>query len=88
VRNPRLFRPFLTYVVIMAAARRQDPSRFEWRQPPYEYERVRLPIDILYGDDALRESLDQGSLPRRLIPVWTAEIAAFKRRRQRFLLYG
>ena len=87
VRNPRLFRPFLTYVVLIAVARRQDPSRFEWRHPPYEYEKTKLPIDILYGDDGLRLSLEQGALPRRLLPVWTAEIAAFKRRRQRFLLY-
>jgi len=87
VRNPRLFRPFLTYVVILAVARRQAPSRFQWRQPPYEYERLKLPIDILYGDDALRLALDQGQPPRRLVPVWTAEVAAFRRRRQRFLLY-
>ena len=27
----------------------QDPARFAWRQPPYEYEHDKEPIDILYG---------------------------------------
>ena len=30
------------------------PPRFAWRQPPYEYEHDKWPIDILYGSDRLR----------------------------------
>ena len=33
---------------------------FAWRQPPYEYETVKLPIDILSGGTALREAIDAG----------------------------
>ena len=31
--------------------RRTNPSKFAWRQPPYEYEHDKMPIDILAGSD-------------------------------------
>ena len=48
-----------------AAFRAGDPSRFEWRQPPYEYEHEKPPIDILAGSADLREQIDAGVPARR-----------------------
>ena len=33
---------------------RKRPAQTLWRDPPYEYEHVKPPIDILYGSDRLR----------------------------------
>ena len=41
--------------------RREDPARFAWREPPYEYEHDKEPIDILYGSDCLRRTLDESA---------------------------
>ena len=49
----------------MAEFRRQDPARFAWREPPYEYEHEKQPIDILYGSDRLRSTLDARRRRRR-----------------------
>jgi len=87
VRNRKLFNPFLTYLTLIQVARKQNPKRFEWRQPPYEYEREKLPFDILCGTDEIRQMIESGRLIRQLVPIWTAQIGAFKKRRQRFLLY-
>ena len=44
------FRPVLAGVARHGRVPPQrDPSRFAWRQPPYEYEHDRMPIDILAG---------------------------------------
>src|SRR5690606_18726450 len=43
------FRPVRAAVELIDEFHRQDPSRFEWREPPYEYEHEKMPIDILYG---------------------------------------
>jgi uncharacterized protein YbbC (DUF1343 family) len=43
------FRPFLTGVEIIQCIRKFYPERFQWKQPPYEYEWNRLPIEILIG---------------------------------------
>jgi uncharacterized protein YbbC (DUF1343 family) len=81
------FDAFLAYVLLIHHARRQDPRSFAWREPPYEYERRKRPIDILCGTDRVRLTMDAGLSPRRLAAVWKKERAAFVRRRTRYLLY-
>jgi uncharacterized protein YbbC (DUF1343 family) len=87
VLDRRRFPAFLTYLLLIQHARRQDPARFAWRDPPYEYEHVRLPIDILCGTDRIRKAIEAGVSPRRLVPGWRKERAAFRGRRARHLLY-
>ena len=87
VLDRRRFPAFLTYLLLIQHARRQDPARFAWRDPPYEYEHVRLPIDILCGTDRVRKAIEAGVPPKRLVPGWRRELAAFRRRRARHLLY-
>ena len=43
------FKPFLTGVEIIKRIRELYPEQFQWKQPPYEYEWNRLPIEILIG---------------------------------------
>ena len=87
VRDRRRFTSYLTYLLLIFHARRQDPARFAWRDPPYEYEHVKRPIDILFGSDEFRRSTDQGNSPRRLAARWKAGLARFRRRRAQYLLY-
>ena len=49
----------------IAAFRAADPDRFSWRDPPYEYEHDKMPIDILAGSSELREQIDAGRAGRR-----------------------
>jgi uncharacterized protein YbbC (DUF1343 family) len=81
------FSAFLTYLLLIHHARKQNPGRFGWREPPYEYEYVKPPIDILCGTDRVRTTIDAGLSPRRLARGWTSEREAFEVRRQRHLLY-
>jgi len=81
------FPAFLTYLLLVHHARRQDPSRFAWRQPPYEYETVRRPFDILCGGERERRAIEAGVSPRRLQPAWRRELRGFRRRREKYLLY-
>jgi uncharacterized protein YbbC (DUF1343 family) len=87
VRDRRRFPAYLAYLLLIFHARRQDPHRFAWRKPPYEYERVKLPIDILCGTDRVRRAIERGASPRALEPSWREDVAAFRRSRRRFLLY-
>ena len=81
------FPAFLTYLLLIHHARKQNPRRFAWREPPYEYEYVKPPIDILCGTDNIRETIDAGRSPRRLARGWTRQLQAFRDRRKRYLLY-
>ncbi|HWX15053.1 MAG TPA: DUF1343 domain-containing protein [Chthoniobacterales bacterium] len=43
------FLPFKTGVEIIKCIRQIYPDQFQWKQPPYEYEFEKLPIEILLG---------------------------------------
>lgn len=87
VTDRRRFASYLTYLLLIFHARRQDPARFGWRDPPYEYEYVKRPIDILYGSDQFRRAAEQGISPRRLAGTWKTSLDRFRRRRAPHLLY-
>ena len=49
VINRDVFRPFQTGTEVIKRIRELYPGRFQWKQPPYEYEWKRLPIEVLIG---------------------------------------
>ncbi len=57
---------------------RHWPKQFAWRQPPYEYETVKLPIDILSGGMDLREAIDAGLTPESLERVTAIDISQWE----------
>lgn len=61
VTDPRHVRSMRTTLALFDGARRQAPTAFKWLPPPYEYELVKPPIDILFGSDRLRRRLDSSS---------------------------
>jgi uncharacterized protein YbbC (DUF1343 family) len=81
------FRPVLTALALLEELRRTAPDRFAWREPPYEYEYEKAPIDILYGSDALRRELEAGVGVREIAAGWEPGMAAFEPIRRRFLMY-
>ena len=87
VTDRAVFRPVGTAVSLLAEFRRASPAHFAWRQPPYEYEYQKMPIDILAGSDALRRQIEAGLAGREIAAGWTAEVEAFLEVRRRFLLY-
>ena len=87
VTDRRSFRPVRTAIELIEGFRREAPDRFAWREPPYEYEHEKEPIDILYGSDRLRTALDGGLGTDALLASWLGEEDAFRRQREPFLLY-
>lgn len=87
VTDRRRFRPVLTAVALLAEFCRLEPDKFAWREPPYEYETEKMPIDILYGSDDLRKQLDAGVPAREIAAGWDADVRRFEEARARCLLY-
>jgi uncharacterized protein YbbC (DUF1343 family) len=81
------FQPVRAAVELIDEFRRQHPSAFAWRQPPYEYEHDKWPIDILYGSDRLRTTIDSGGAISRLIASWREDEDAFRKTREKYLMY-
>jgi uncharacterized protein YbbC (DUF1343 family) len=78
---------WMTYLTLIEIARRQDRKRFAWRDPPYEYETEKLPIDILCGTDSVRKHIEAERSVARLAQGFTAAAHAFSITRKPSLLY-
>jgi uncharacterized protein YbbC (DUF1343 family) len=78
--DPREFDAIRTAVTMMVAARRlYGASVFAWRPDNY--------IDKLSGSARLRQLVDAGAGADDVVGAWQAELAAFDRLRERYLLY-
>jgi len=87
VNDQARFKPYLTGLALIATARRLYPNAFAWRKPPYEFERKRLPIDLLLGSARVRRQLERGVPLSEIEASWRGELAAFRGARRKFLLY-
>jgi len=87
VTDRRAFRPVLVGAALIGAFHRAQPDTPIWRQPPYEYEHDKLPIDILAGSPRFREQIEAGEPGTRMADSWRGDEDAFRALRAPFLLY-
>jgi uncharacterized protein YbbC (DUF1343 family) len=87
VTDRRALKPLRLAVEMLDEFHREAPSQAIWRDPPYEYEPVKPPIDILYGSDRLRRGIDDGLPVASIVSGWPREEEAFRRVREKYLLY-
>jgi uncharacterized protein YbbC (DUF1343 family) len=88
VTHRERFKPFKTGVAILKAVHDLYPEHFSWRQPPYEYETEKLPIDILAGTDKLRKDIEKREKLDRMEDWWQEECFQFNKViRKKYLIY-
>ncbi len=81
------FEPVLCFVAIMQTARLQAGDAFQWNPPPYEYEYIKLPIDILAGNKWLRQAIDSLTPLPDIGDRFRSECDSFEPERQQWMLY-
>jgi len=87
VTDREKFKPFKTGVAILKAIHNTWPRDFAWKQPPYEYEEVKMPIDILAGTDRLRTDIESWKELNEMESWWKEETKTFEKIRKHYLIY-
>jgi uncharacterized protein YbbC (DUF1343 family) len=87
VTDRATYRPVLAATAMLREFHAADPARFAWRDPPYEYEHDKMPIDILAGTPDYREAIERGDDPREIASSWEPGVARFEALRSGVLLY-
>ena len=87
VSDREAYEPYLTGIAVLSVARNLYPDAFAWRQPPYEYEYNRLPIEILCGGRNIPDSIWCGASLDFIRRSWENDVNAFFTRREPYLLY-
>jgi uncharacterized protein YbbC (DUF1343 family) len=87
ITNRNTFRPLLTALTILGQIIRDNENDFAWKPPPYEYEFVKLPFDIITGADSVRKNLVSGFTQQQLVGHCETGIEKFAEKREQYLLY-
>lgn len=87
VTDLNVFRPYRTSLALLSAMLHLYPDDFSYKDPPYEYEFNRLPIDLILGDQAIRLSLEAGADVQEVERMWQDDLRHFTEKRIGVLLY-
>ncbi len=87
VIDPEIFRPYRTGIALFQALFYLYPDDFSYKEPPYEYEFDRLPIDLILGDREVRVAVEEGVDILELERSWEREILEFKELCRSVFLY-
>jgi uncharacterized protein YbbC (DUF1343 family) len=87
VTDRAAFRPYLTGVAFLRAARALGGDAFAWRTRAYEFV-DRIPaIDLLCGSAEVRDGIDAGAELADLAATWRTAEDAFRAERAPHLIY-
>lgn len=87
VTEPRTFLPYRTSLALLQAFMCCYPAQFALKDPPYEYEFIQNPLDLILGDSTLRHHLATGADIQELELGWQQGLADFSEMRQKYFLY-
>lgn len=87
VNDLNRFKPYRTSLCLLQACLLLYQEGFEYKQPPYEYEFNKLPMDLILGDQVLRKQLEAAVGIEEIEDTWQTELLEFKEIRKEYLLY-
>ena len=87
ISDPDEYRPYQTSLRLLQAVILTHRKAFKWKQPPYEYETKRLPIDLIIGSREIRERLENLESIDKIIDSWRIELKEFAEISRGFYLY-
>ncbi len=87
VMNPLRYRPYKTTLHLLKTIIAAHHEDFKWKQPPYEYEYERLPIDLIIGNRSIRERLENLEPINSIEASWQDELDQFKKISRKFHIY-
>lgn len=81
---PETFRPYTLSLALLREVLRVHRADFAWKEPPYEYDCDRPPIDLILGDSRIREHLGRGT---GMQWSWEDDLKRYGEWRASYLLY-
>ncbi len=88
VTDRQAFRPLLTGIAIVKAARELGGDAFAWRKDAYEFVEDIPAFDLLCGTDQVRRGIDSGAPLPRLVEGFDEQARRFQATRAKHALYG
>ncbi|BCO08220.1 hypothetical protein GF1_05960 [Desulfolithobacter dissulfuricans] len=87
VTDPHAFRSYRLSLALLGVLLRLYPDEFSYKEPPYEYEFERMPMDLILGDQQVRLALESGADVLELEQAWQPDLDRFESLRRAVFLY-
>ncbi len=87
VTDKTAFKPYAASLLALQLIIRYHPDAFAFKQPPYEYEYERLPMDLILGDKTIRECVTALADIKTLEDCWQRDLSTFKAISRNYYLY-
>ncbi len=87
ITDRQVYTPYSAALTCLQEIIRAWPKDFTFKQPPYEYEYERLPMDLILGSNALRCAICDMVPPTELAVQWQPNLNAFIENSKSFYLY-
>lgn len=87
VRDRKKFKPFKTVIEIIKILKKLYPEKFKWKDPPYEFEKNKLPFDLLAGNSYIREMIEKDIPYEEIEEKWKDELNEYKEEIKEFFIY-
>jgi uncharacterized protein YbbC (DUF1343 family) len=87
VTDKNIFTPYSASLLALQLIMKHHPDAFAFKQPPYEYEYDRLPMDLILGNRDLRESICAMADIKTIEHLWQKDLSDFKALSSTYYLY-
>lgn len=87
VTDRNTFESVIAGVAMVKTAHDLYPTKFHWKEPPYEYVFDRNPFDVIAGSSSVRGAIEKGIALEDIQQSWNEGLNAFKQTREGYLLY-
>jgi len=87
VSDREVFEPYITGIAAVSVAFSLYPDSFKWKDPPYEYEFEKMPIEILCGGREIPDMIRNEIAVDQIRQSWQNDCENFIRLREPYLLY-
>ena len=81
------YQPYLTSLRLLREVIRNHGDDFKWKNPPYEYDYERLPIDLIIGDRTVRQRIENDENIDDMAFEWQKDLSAFIAQSREIHLY-
>lgn len=81
------YQPYETSLLLLQTIIECHVDGFKWKEPPYEYEFDKLPIDLIIGDRHIREQLEKGQDLEEIKNGWRSKLKDFINVSKQYYLY-
>ncbi|WP_022668457.1 exo-beta-N-acetylmuramidase NamZ family protein [Desulfospira joergensenii] len=88
ILDPDRYRPYFSSLLLLQAILKFHPDEFQFKEPPYEYEYDRMPMDLILGSQTLRQEIMEQKNLKDLEDNWCKGLNHFTSLSRKYHLYG